>query len=141
MLKQFYPYIHKLLIDDSAGMFERWIRHLIAGGSGTVLYIGMIAFFVEITDMHPVRATAISFIFIMSYIYILNRIWVYNTTGRHSRTVIRYITVASISFILNTGIMYIVVEQLEAWYGFGIIAAALIVPLTNFLLNYFWAFK
>jgi len=134
-------FIHDLLYGQSVGILNRWIRHLIAGGSGTILYIGLIAFFVEITDLHPVRATVISFIFLMSYIYTLNRLWVYNATGRHSRTLIRYLMVTSISLILNTGIMYIVVEQHEAWYGFGIIAASLIVPLTNFLLNYFWAFK
>ena len=133
--------VYQLFVSNKTGIFYRGVRHLIAGGIGTLVYIGIIALLVEIFNFHPVHATILSFTVLMLFIYGLNRAWVYNSTGGHSLTLPRYLTVVCISLLLNTGIMFFVVEILNGWYGLGILFAAAIVPITNFLLNYYWAFK
>ncbi len=124
-----------------AGMFNRLIRHLLVGGMGTLLYTILVAFFVEITHFHPVVCVVLAFILLMIYTYSLNRVWVYNASKGHGYAVPRFLTVTIIALLLNAGIMYIVVEVLHWWYFWGLVVAAGIVPPTNFLLNYYWAFK
>ena len=46
-----------------------------------------------------------------------------------------------IALVLNTAIMYVSVDVIGLWYIWGQISAAFILPPTNFMLNYFWAFK
>lgn len=140
-LENLSEYVNKIFFDTSAGITNRWIRHLIAGGIGTLIYTGLIAFLVEIFLLHPVSATIISFGLLEVYLYIINRKWVHNTKTNHSYTLPRYGIVTIIALLLNAGIMFLVVEVFEWWYVLGIVCATAIVPPTNFLLNYFWAFK
>ena len=133
--------IKKILFDSSADPVSRYIRHLIAGGFGTLLYTGFVAFFVEIIHYHPVTAAVISTLLNAVYTYFVHRKWVYNSNSRHLRAIPRFIMVGLVAILLNTIIMYCVVEIFHWWYGFGIIFAAAIVPPTNFLLNYYWTYR
>ena len=134
-------FIQDLLFESSAGVLYRGIRHTITGGVGTLLYIGSITFLVEIIEIYPVSATIISFVLLMVFTYTLQRIWVYNTVKGHLHTLPRYLTVAAISFLLNVSIMFIVVELLNSWYVYGIMCSVVIVPITNFILNYYWTYR
>lgn len=141
ILKQFIVYIQRILTDDSAGMLDRWIRHLLAGGIGTILYFSFTTLIVEFLHFHPVLAVLCSTLMVIIYTYAINRLWVYNSTHNHSYAIPRYFVVVLLALGLNSGIMYVVVELIEVWYVYGLFISVLIVPPTNFLLNYYWAFK
>lgn len=125
----------------SPGMLNRWIRHLVAGGAGTLLYMLLVAMFVELAGLHPVTSVMIAFIIMEIYTYLINRAWVYAPKEGHAYAIPRFLTVTVVALSLNTGIMYLIVESLDLWYVWGLLATTLIVPPTNFLMNYFWAFK
>jgi len=133
--------LENFFFDPSVGITSRWFRHLIAGGIGTLFYMGLVTFFVEITLIYPVYATAIAFGISVIYTYIINRKWVHNTSSNHSYTLPRFGVVTANGLLLNVGIMFLAVEVFEWWYIMGVICATVIIPPTNFLLNYFWAFK
>jgi putative flippase GtrA len=122
-------------------MFHRWIRHLVAGGAGTLLYMLLVALFVEVAGLHPVASVVIAFIIMEIYTYLINRAWVYAPREGHAYAIPRFLAVTVVALSLNTGIMYLIVESLDLWYVWGLVATALVVPPTNFLLNYLWAFK
>jgi putative flippase GtrA len=128
-------------INERAGMGNRFLRHLMAGGIGTLMYAGSLAFLVEIVRLHPVTGVFFAFILLEIYTYIVNRLWVYTASNRHIQAIPRFIITIFIALFLNMGIMYLVVEVFDWWYGFGLVCAVLIVPLTNFMLNYYWVFN
>lgn len=134
-------YIDTYLLNSVAGAWNRWFRHLIAGGIGTLLYISLVAVFVEIFLLHPITGTVISFFILELYTYIIFRKWVYNAQNPHITAVPRFIIATAVALFLNAGIMYLIVEIFHWWYGFGIICAAAILPPTNFLINYYWTFR
>jgi putative flippase GtrA len=136
-----HNYLKRILVDSTAGMMSRYLRHLIAGGIGTLLYITLVAICVEIVSIHPVNATIIATVLNACYTYTIQRKWVYNSNTSHLRSIPKFIIVAVIAILLNAIIMYLVVETFNWWYGFGIIFAAAVVPPTNFLLNYYWTYK
>lgn len=125
----------------SIDLVNRGIRHLIVGGTGTLIYMGLVTIGVEMISLNPVVGVVVAFSIIILYTYTLNRLWVYRATKGHIYTVPRFLVVTTIGLTLNTSIMFIVVEILHLYYFWGLVLTAIVVPPTNFLLNYFWAFK
>jgi putative flippase GtrA len=130
-----------LFSDPSPGIVNRYMRHMIAGGFGVLIYTGLIAFCVEIIGLHPVSAAVFSTSLVALYTYAIQRLWVYNSNSSHFRAVPKFIIVGMIAVLLNSGVMFLVVEIFHWWYGLGIVCAAAIVPPTNFLLHYYWTYR
>jgi putative flippase GtrA len=120
---------------------HRMVRHLVAGGIGTLLYMGVVFLLVEAAGLRPVYAVVISFLFFELFIYVINRAWVYHTVEGHAHAVPRFILITALTLILNTGLMYIAVDVFNLSYLVGLAATVVIIPPTNFLLNYYWAFR
>jgi putative flippase GtrA len=125
----------------SAGMIQRWFRHLVAGGTGTLLYMAMVALLVELASLHPLVSVVLAYSVAVGYTYAINRLWVYASARSHFYALPRFLVVVVVAFALNAGIMFVAVEFMQWWYGWGLLIAALVVPPTNFLLNYYWAFR
>jgi putative flippase GtrA len=130
-----------LLASEDIGAGHRLVRHLFAGGLGTVGYMVFVVLLVEFAGAHPVVGVVIAFLFLEVYTYIVSRWWVYHATNAHIVAVPRFIVVIAISLALNAGIMYLAHDVFSWWYGFGLMLTLLILPATNFALNYFWTFR
>jgi putative flippase GtrA len=120
---------------------ERMLRHLIVGGIATLFYMMLVAVQVELLNLHPVLATCIAFLVMECFLYVINRLWVYESTLEHRSAIARYLVVIAVALGLNIGIMTLTVDVLGFWYVGGLVSTVLIVPPTNFLLNYYWAFR
>lgn len=123
------------------GIKGRFLRHLIAGGTGTLLYMISVAAMVEWMMVDPVVAVVLVIIILEIYTYVINRCWVYSSKLDHSASIPRFLMTAVIALLTNSGVMYFVVDILGYWYIWGLFGTILIVPPTNFLMNYYWAFK
>lgn len=140
--KLVFSFIHEVLFSsDDIPASYRAIRHLIAGGFGTLIYLAGVALLVELGGMHPVTSVIICTLLLDVLIYLVSRLWVYDSTMGHSHAIPRFIFILGLAMTLNTGIMYVTVNILELWYVWGLVIATVIVPATNFSLSYFWAFR
>ena len=119
----------------------RAIRHLVAGGLGTLIYLAGVTAQVELFAIHPVIAVVIATLLLDVYTYAISRVWVYKATRDHGYAVPRFIAILVIALALNSGIMFVTVDILDLWYVWALVAATIIVPATNFLLSYLWAFR
>ena len=128
-------------LEEMVEIINRFIRHLMVGGIGMLFYMVNLTILVEIFKQNAVLSSIVAFIFLTLYTYLMSRFWVYQVTQGHGYSFPRFIVVTLIAFLLNTGVMYFSVEIFKWWYIWGQVGAALIVPPTNFLLNYYWAFK
>ncbi|WP_083249191.1 GtrA family protein [Bacillus solimangrovi] len=70
----------------------------------------------------------------------LNRKYTFGGTYSHAQFV-KFTIVASIGFVLNFGIMYVVVTVLFLNYLIGELTTILVIPFVNFLLNHYWTFS
>lgn len=137
----FNSIIDNLIRNSDVGIFNRAIRHFMAGGMGTLFYMVLVAILVELVHLHPVPSASLAFLLIVLYTYIINRKWVYDPTREHAYAIPRFIALEFIALFLNTAIMYVAVETMGLSYIWGLIATTIIIPPTNFLLSYYWAFK
>lgn len=120
---------------------DRAIRHLLVGGVGTMAYLVCVAFLVEYVSVDPVLGVIFCFGILQFSIYLVNRKWVYESTLEHSYALPRFSIVILVSWLLNVGIMYVVVDLYGWWYVWGLVLATAIVPVTNFALNILWVFR
>lgn len=122
-------------------LFTQFIRFGLVGIVSTFTHVGTLAFLVELLNFPPIPASTIGFILAVVVSYILNHRFTFGAQGNHGIYFFRYLLVCLIGLSLNTGIMYLTVQVLEWWYLAGQLCTLAVVPVSNFALNRFWAFK
>ena len=115
-------------------------RYGIVGIIGTILHIGTLVLLVERFQLEPVLSSIIGFLIAFIISYFLNFFWVFNSSREHLITSVRYLVVSVFGLVLSTLIMYTVVDILRWWYGWGALCIILVIPVSNFILNYLWTF-
>ena len=117
------------------------MRYAVVGVIGTVLHIGSLIGLVEWFNVDVVVSSVIGFIFALLVSYVLNRVWVFKSNRKHGPAMTRYVLVSLTGLSLNVGIMYLIADILHWWYGWGVGIVVIVVPITNFILNYSWSFS
>jgi putative flippase GtrA len=119
----------------------RVFRYGVAGLSATVLYFSAVALLVELAGVRPVPAAGVATVLVITASYVVNRGWVFGTDRSHASAFPRFLTASALSIVLNTGLMYLSVDVLGWWYAAGLVLATVVVPPTNFVINFLWCFR
>ena len=120
---------------------KKFIRYGIVGAVGTVTHLGLLLILVELMSLSPIIASSIAFMVVVIISYYLNYTWTFKAKNNPFIALIKYLVVCSCGFSLNAGIMFLVVDVLHGWYLLGQVIAIVVIPISNFLLNSYWAFK
>ncbi|QOR68107.1 GtrA family protein [Cytobacillus suaedae] len=120
-------------------MIKKFMKYSLVGLLCVAIYFLSMFIFVEQVNIEPVLASTISFIIMTLFSYILNKRYTFGGTYSHTQFV-KFMVVASIGFVLNVGIMYMIVSILVLHYLIGELFTVLIIPAVNFLLNNYWTF-
>lgn len=131
-------YIHS---KENLLLLHQFIRFGLVGIISTLTHVGTLMILVEIFKCPPIPASGIGFILAVIISYVLNYRYTFRASGSHNIYFPRYILVCIVGFAFNTTVMYLTVDLLKWWYMAGQILALFIVPISNFTLNRFWAFK
>lgn len=121
-------------------LVNKFLRYSMVGVICTTIYFLSMFICVEIVSIKPVPSSAISFIVMTIFSYLLNKKYTFGGVYSHSQFV-KFSTVASLGFALNVGIMYVIVSVLSFHYFLGELVTVLVIPLINFLLNHYWTFN
>jgi len=117
------------------------IRYGVVGLLGTALHFASVILLVEFARIDPVLASALGFLLVLVVSYILNRTWTFQSRSRGTRQFLIYSIVSLIGLGLNCAIMFISVHILKWNYLYGQCLVVIVVPISNFILNYFWTFR
>ncbi|WP_191090527.1 GtrA family protein [Niallia endozanthoxylica] len=118
----------------------KFMKYSLIGCISTLVYFLSVYLLVESLHHDPVYASALSFIFMTIISYLLNRKYTFKSTFS-TKTLLRFLVVSTIGFILNFIIMYVIVRVCALPYVIGELITTLIIPVINFTLNNYWAFK
>jgi putative flippase GtrA len=124
-----------------AKLTKKFIRYAIVGAIGTAIYLFILTLLIEFLRYDPVISSALAFILIVIISYILNYKWTFRAKSRHRISFPRYLTVSFIGLLLNTIIMFLAVNVFSIWYGLAQVIAIVLIPISNFILNFYWSFK
>lgn len=120
-----------------------FVKYAIVGGFGTALHFGALILLVELAGMRAVAASAIGFVLVVVVSYFLNRHWTFASASADSAlgSFAKYAAVSTSGLLLNTAVMYAVVDLLGGPYLLGQAAVTLLVPVSNYYFNRTWTFK
>ena len=116
------------------------MRYIVVGGLGTAAHLAVLTLCVECLQLDVVRATVAGFLAALGVSYTLNHRWTFASKRPHASSLWRYVVVSVSGLLLNTGMVYTMVEYLHWWYLTAQISVIFVVPTSNFLLNRYWAF-
>ena len=115
-------------------------RYVVGGGLGTAVHLAVLTLMVEWYGMGVVYATVAGFMAALFISYVLNHYWTFQSQRRHASSFWRYVLVCLSGLMLNTGMVYVMVEYFGWWYLSAQLCVILVVPISNYLLNRYWAF-
>jgi putative flippase GtrA len=123
-------------------MTRSFWRYAAVGGAGAAAHFAILTLLVEGFAANPVVSSIVGFVIVFVVSYWLNVQWSFDLAPKqHRQAIVRYACVSILGLSLNTVIMFCLVSRLGLWYVLGQTIATIVVPIHNFLLNFFWTFK
>ncbi|CAG7626823.1 hypothetical protein PAESOLCIP111_02854 [Paenibacillus solanacearum] len=122
-------------------MIRLMVKYGVVGALGTVLHFASLYALVEWLNVPPVAASALGFLLVLLVSYVLNKRWTFQSTPSGWGPLLKYCVVSVTGLGLNVALMYVSVELLHWHYLIGQCTVVVAVPLSNFILNYYWTFR
>ncbi len=116
------------------------VRYLLVGSLGTAAHLLVLTVCVEYLQMGVVHASIAGFLAALSVSYVLNHYWTFASARAPFGSLWRYFLVSVFGLLLNTSMVYMMVELLHWWYLTSQLAVIFVVPTISFILNRYWSF-
>ncbi len=110
------------------------------GLSNGVIYAVMVVLLVSTTTLTPRLAGAVAYLAVVPWAFLAHRRFVFQSSGSPLAEFGRFIAAQLTNGALSVATMSLVANTLGLWYGLGILAAVILVPLVNFLVLDRWVF-
>ena len=132
--------ISKLL---STSSIKQIVKFAIVGAMGTIVNLLVLYSFTEVFKIYYIISEIIAFIVAGLHNYILDKIWTFkeNIEDKIVFKYFQFLTISTISLIVNLSILFILVEFFGIWYIFAEIIAIMGGFLINFSGNKLWTFN
>ncbi|HDR8931043.1 GtrA family protein [Burkholderia vietnamiensis] len=121
------------------GERARLARFGVTGLGSTALHVLVASALYAWFDATQVAANAAAFVCATAFSYLANTLWSFSST-LHSRNLLRYLTVATAGFI-ETMLLARAAELLDVSRGAAIVAIALLIPPTMFVMHRAWTYR
>lgn len=116
--------------------YRMYIKYIISGTSGAVANLGSLAFFVEVLKFHYLSASVFSFCLGYVVSFILQKFFTFGHTSMtmvHRQLVI-YLCIAVGNLLLNTVLVYVLVDVIAIWYLLSQVLASIVIAIESFVL-------
>lgn len=124
----------------SASLQRQFVSFALIGAIGTSGHYMTLISLVELAHISPVIATTCGFVVGALINYILNYRFTFRSNKPHHEALSKFLTVALLGAAVNTGLMYLLNQQLGLHYFLAQLLATGLVLVFNFLLNRIWTF-
>jgi len=111
------------------------IRFIISGGTAAFVLLSTLYIFTEFLHIYYILSSILGFGLSVSVNFFLQKKWVFNN---HSRELLlkqayMFLSISLFNLVLNTFLMYTLVDILNVWYLLSQILIAGIIAIWNFL--------
>ncbi len=122
-------------------MRHQFVRYFVIGIGAVVLDVGSLYLLKEYLHLRPVVAVIINGVFILNYVFFLNKYWAFKSTGITHKQMIRFFILAGINYGIAIGWMYFFNHKFGLNYLLVRLANIALSVAWNFLLYKFWVYK
>ncbi len=121
------------------------MRYVISGGLGAITQIGTLFLYVEVvgSQEYYLLGVVLGFCSALAVTFPLQKHWTFSSQreGAIAGELMRYTTIALVSLVLNTSLMYFLVTGYQVWYLIAQVIVVSVVAMISFLLNRSWTFR
>ncbi len=122
-------------------MRREFAKYFIIGISGLVLDIGSLYVFKEYVHLRPVTAVIVNQVFLLNYVFFLNKYWAFKSKGITHKQMVRFYILALMNYTISIGWMYFFNEHLHFNYLIVRLANVALSVAWNFLLYKYWVYR
>ncbi len=122
-------------------MRHQFVRYFVIGLGAVVLDVGSLYLLKEYLHLRPVVAVVINGIFLMNYVFFLNKYWAFKSKGVTHKQMVRFFILAGINYLISISWMYIFNHKLDFNYLWVRVANIALSVAWNFLLYKYWVYK
>ncbi|KVT14234.1 sugar translocase [Burkholderia sp. MSMB1078WGS] len=117
----------------------RLVRFGASGLCSTAIHTLVATALFALLDATPVTANAVAFLCATAFSYLANTLWSFSSTVR-ARNALRFLAVTLAGFV-ETMLLARAAEALGASRAMGVVAIALLIPPTTFVLHRLWTYR
>ncbi|ELW9450071.1 GtrA family protein [Burkholderia cenocepacia] len=117
----------------------RLVRFGVSGLCSTAIHVLVATALFARLDAAPVTANAVAFLCATAFSYLANTLWSFSSTVR-TRNAMRFLAVTLAGFV-ETMLIARAAEAVHAPRAMGVVAIALLIPPTTFVLHRLWTYR
>jgi putative flippase GtrA len=118
----------------------QFLRFVMVGATATLTTYLILIFLVEIWRMNVIGASVLGYLAGIAVNYKLNYGFTFRSERQHRIVIPRFIFVALVGLLLNTGLMFVGVSWFGIHYILSQLAAVAVVLIWSFSINRLWVF-
>ncbi len=119
----------------------QFFRYFVVGGTAFMLDMSSLYFIKEHFGLQPVQAVVINQVFILAYVFSLNKKWSFGATGATKRQLMKFLGLASFNYLVSVGWMWLFTQVFSIHYLIARVANIILAVTWNFLLYKYWVYK
>ena len=122
-------------------MIRKYIIFIIGGGIGTLLYLSVVYFLVEVAGLWYLWAYCAGSVFSITFNFIYHRGITFNVREKARDRFIKFALNSVAIGFFTIGFVYVLTDKLGIMYLLSGIIAVGLMSVVNFLINRFWIFQ
>jgi putative flippase GtrA len=122
-------------------MRHQFVKYFIIGIGAVILDVGSLYLLKQNLHLRAFVAVVINGIFVLSYVFFLNKYWAFKSSGISHKQIIRFLILSGVNYAIAIGCMYIFNEKLGFNYLVVRLSNVALSVAWNFLLYKYWVYR
>jgi len=115
-------------------------KYFIVGVSAVALDMASLIFFKEYLGIKPMIAVIINQLFIIFYVFFLNKHWSFKEKGETHRQIVRFFIIVGFNYCFSVTAMYILNHRLNFDYRLVRLGSIILAVSWNFFFYKYWVY-
>lgn len=120
---------------------RQFIKYFIIGITGVILDMTSLIFLKEVLGWMPTTAVIINQIFMLAYIFILNKYWTFKNKEMPHGQIVKFLTLAGFNYLFAVSAMYVFNHKFGFDYRLVRICSIALMVSWNFFLYKYWVYR
>jgi putative flippase GtrA len=122
-------------------MRHQFAKYFIVGFSGLFLDMGSLYLLTELAHLRPVVGVMINGVFMLNYIFFLNKHWTFKSSGVTHKQIVRFLILGGFNYAIAIGWMYLFNDKLGLNHFLARISNIAVAVAWNFFIYKYWVYK
>ena len=116
--------------------FHSLFKYLVSGGSSACANLGILYLLTEYAHVHYLQSAVLSFTVAFFISFLLQKFWTFQDMRKEviHQQMIWYLCLSLINLLVNTLLIYILVEYAHLWYLAAAVVSGALLAVSNFFI-------